>query len=370
MESIITESVAGEIDRHWIDRAIPELNEVPLRIQHRTGRLSILNSAGLDAITATQDESPLEVSAGEFTGRLYDADIWLRSRLAVAEIDVGLASKALAARGIAGVTDATPGNGPAEWKSFHAAQRRGELLQDVVLMGGLGLGRERAVPGLSIGPVKFHLHEADLPPLQEVIVQVSMARRQARNVAFHCVTVGELAFAVAALHDAGASPGDRIEHASVTPVSFLSELAELGLTIVTQPHFIFERGDTYQQEVEESELDWLYRGRSFLGARIPLAAGSDAPFGSENPWGSMASATKRMSRGGVLMGHGESLTPEEALQMYTGEAAAPGGPARQISEGKPATLCVLDRAWAEAREALDDVNVRLTMRRGTEIWRA
>ncbi|HWY25291.1 MAG TPA: amidohydrolase family protein, partial [Nevskia sp.] len=36
------ESVAGDLDRHWLDRALPHR---PLRIQHRGGRLWILNTA-------------------------------------------------------------------------------------------------------------------------------------------------------------------------------------------------------------------------------------------------------------------------------------------------------------------------------------
>ena len=37
------ESVAGEIDRRWLDRCLPD---VPVRIQHRSGRLWIINTAG------------------------------------------------------------------------------------------------------------------------------------------------------------------------------------------------------------------------------------------------------------------------------------------------------------------------------------
>ena len=38
------ESVAGDIDRNWLDRIVPRR---PVRIQHRSGRLWIVNSAGL-----------------------------------------------------------------------------------------------------------------------------------------------------------------------------------------------------------------------------------------------------------------------------------------------------------------------------------
>jgi predicted amidohydrolase YtcJ len=363
------ESVAGEIDRRWIDSAMPALRDTPLRIQHRTGRLWIFNSAGLRAIGASEGETPLEVSNGELTGRLYDADVWLRTRLPAYQPNLSAASNVLARHGVAGVTDATPGNGSAEVDLFQSAFRRGELRQDILVMGGLELGREHEMPGLTVGAVKFHLREAELPPLAEVVAQVSMARRRERNVAFHCVTLGELAFVMAVLREGGAREGDRIEHASVVPTTFLEELAELKVTVVTQPHFIFERGDIYHKEVMGEEREWLYRARSFLAAQIPLAAGSDAPFGAPNPWISMDNATKRMTRDGRTISLGESLLPEEALRMYLGEPAAPGRVYRRLAEGQPATLCVLDRPWADARAALDKVNVQLTIKRGEEIWR-
>jgi predicted amidohydrolase YtcJ len=364
------ESVAGDIDRDWIDHAIPELSDAPVRIQHRTGRLWIFNSAGLRAISAFEGETPLEVAAGRFTGRLYDADVWMRARLPAHQISLAAASRTLAKHGVAGVTDATPGNGPEELRLFQAALQNGELLQDVVLMGGFDFDHKQTAPELRIGPVKFHLYEAELPPLEEAIAQVHAARRQGRNVAFHCVTLVDLAFVMAVLQGAGSRQGDRIEHASVTPDTFLGELARLGVTIVTQPHFVWERGDVYHREIKGAERSWLYRARSFLRSRIPLAAGSDAPFGTENPWISMASATKRTTRGGLAIGRNESLTPDDALRMYLGDAGAPGGPSRRISEGGPATLCLLDRSWAAAREALEEVNVRLTLRRGSELWQA
>ena len=40
-------SVAGDIDRNWLDQVIPDR---PIRVQHRGGRLWVLNSCALDAL--------------------------------------------------------------------------------------------------------------------------------------------------------------------------------------------------------------------------------------------------------------------------------------------------------------------------------
>ena len=74
------ESVAGPLDRERLDAL---LAEPPLRIQHRSGALWILNSAaatlGLDAGV---DAPGVERDArGRASGRLFRLDAWLRERL-------------------------------------------------------------------------------------------------------------------------------------------------------------------------------------------------------------------------------------------------------------------------------------------------
>ena len=99
------ESVAGEIDRHWLDRVLP-LH--PARIQHRSGRLWILNSRALDIVA--KGETPPEMVGGRFTGRLYDSDGWLRDRIGATEPPIRAAADFLLSRGVTGITDTTPGN--------------------------------------------------------------------------------------------------------------------------------------------------------------------------------------------------------------------------------------------------------------------
>ncbi|MBN3585858.1 hypothetical protein JYB64_26055, partial [Algoriphagus aestuarii] len=95
--------------------------------------------------------------------------------------------------------------------------------------------------------------------------------------AMHCVTRVELLFALSALQSAGAIPGDRIEHAAIADDAMLEALASLGVTVVTQPHFIAERGDQYLEAVDAWDIPYLYRGAAFLHHKVALAAGSDAP---------------------------------------------------------------------------------------------
>jgi predicted amidohydrolase YtcJ len=359
-------SVAGEIDRHWLDRCV---SHIPVRIQHRSGRLWILNSRALDLLGDLND-SPLEKRGGEFTGRLYDADTWLRQRAGSTAIDVRTASRQLASYGITSFTDTTPRNTMATAEHFAQLQQRDELLQDVTLMGDAGLDLMSATPRLRRGAHKVHLHENDLPEIESLCGSIRNSHAAGRPVAVHCVTLTELIFTLNAFAQAGTVAGDRIEHAAVAPPEAMQQLAELKLRVVTQPNFIAERGDAYLQEVEAADVPWLYRLRGFMNAGIALAAGTDAPFGNANPWLAMQAAVTRRTRGGNVVGAAEALSPESALRLFGGDPMLPGEGESRIAIGAPANFLLLTQPWSEAREELADVRVVATIRDGEVIWSA
>lgn len=356
------ESVAGDLDRQALDALLPTH---PVRIQHRSGRLWILNSAALAIVHA--DEALLDDDE-RARGRLYDADTWLRSRLQGLRPDLRAVSRQLASWGVTGVTDTSPDNGPDELQHFAAARQRGELLQVLRLMGDARLDAAADLPGLARGERKFHLHDAELPDFDHLCADIRRSHRAGRGCAFHCVSRTDLLFALAALREAGVERGDRIEHASVTPPEALDELRALGLTVVTQPNFVGERGDAYLSEVEAVDQPWLYRLRSFLDAGVPLAGSTDAPFGDANPWGAMQAAVSRRTPSGASIGAEEALTPEQARDLFLGPLEAPGAGPRRLAVGAPADLCLLDRPWEAARADLATVRVRVTWRAGEVIW--
>jgi predicted amidohydrolase YtcJ len=144
-------------------------------------------------------------------------------------------------------------------------------------------------------------------------------------------------------------------------------VAALGLAVVTQPHFIAERGDDYVRDVAPEDQPWLYRARAWLDAGVPLAAGSDAPYGSPDPWRAMEAAVRRTTAGGAVIGAGEALSPEQALALFTGDD--PAGAPRRVAPGARADLCLLDRPWREARAKLASADVAATWCGGRLAWR-
>jgi predicted amidohydrolase YtcJ len=361
------ESVAGDIDRDWLDRNGPPR---PLRIQHRSGRLWILNSLALQTLRADQnDVTPLQRdAAGRYTGRLYDADDWLRARRPSRRPSLQPISRQLAAFGVTGVTDTTPDNDVAMLEVFGSAIRSGELLQDVLMMGGASLDACVASAGpVRCGAHKFHLHDADLPDFEALIEAIRRSHDVGRGAAFHCVSRTDLTFALGALAEAGTAPGDRIEHAGVTPPDLLAWMAELGVAVVSQPGFIAERGDAYIADVDADDRPWLYRLRAFRDAGIHLAGSSDAPFGDANPWQAMQAAVTRTTPRGVVLGADESLTPEQALELFLMPADICQRMPRRVEPGAAADLCLLDRPWQQARQNLHQLMPRMTFKRGLPI---
>lgn len=331
------ERIVGRVDRARLDLLVPHH---PVRLQHRTGHLWVVNTPGLRRLEGRFPEAQAD-------GHLHDHDDAFRG-LDPHDPDVETTALAtvgerLNALGITGATDATADNddGAASW--FAARRADGTLALDLRLLGGASLAG---------GPRKVILAEHDLPALDDLTAAISAAHAVDRPVAVHAASRATVVLALAALDAAGAHPGDRIEHASVAPPELVAWTARLGATVVTQPGFVVAHGDRYLDEVDGDDQPWLYRGRGFLDAGVRLAAGSDAPFGPEDPWAAMQAAVDRRTEHGEVLGPQEGLTPEEALALFTGPADDPGGPARRVAAGERADLCLLTVPWVEARHRL------------------
>ncbi len=144
----------------------------------------------------------------------------------------------------------------------------------------------------------------------------------------------------------------------------MDQLVERGLTVVTQPHFITERGAEYLNEVDGEDLPWLYRCAGLRRAGVAVAAGTDAPFGDPDPWRSMRAAVTRRTAAGNLIGPGETVDPAAALALYLGDPARPGGSVRRVIPGAPADLCLLAEPGRIALRTLSADLVTLTIAAG------
>jgi predicted amidohydrolase YtcJ len=220
-----------------------------------------------------------------------------------------------------------------------------------------------------VGPVKILLDEGTLPDLAELVLKIRTARRWGRRIAVHCVTPAELAFALAAFDEVGAGPGDRVEHGSVIPAAAVPILARMRITVVTQPSFIFERGDAYRENVEAEDQSSLYRCASLLEAHIKVAGSSDAPYTRGNPWDAVATAISRYTRAGYLLGGAERVAPTVALNLFLGPVSDPGGLARRVDVGANADFCVLGDSLRQTLADPRRAHVAATVVAGNVVYR-
>ncbi|MBW8755842.1 MAG: hydrolase, partial [Sphingomonadales bacterium] len=98
------ESVMGLPDARQLDLLVPDR---PFRIQHRSGRLWLLNSPALAELLATAEAPP---GLNREKGHLFDEDRWLQAALASTPPDFSRISADLARCGVTGITDMTPHN--------------------------------------------------------------------------------------------------------------------------------------------------------------------------------------------------------------------------------------------------------------------
>jgi predicted amidohydrolase YtcJ len=340
------ESVAGDLDAAALDAMRAD---VPVRVQHRSGALWMLNTAALieTGIAGPESGHPgVERDAGgNPTGRLWRADEWLRDRVSPSGRPRFPSLAAVGAQilgyGITAVTDATPDLDDAAIGSIAGAVERAELPPRVHLLG-VRLGAAiPAVPGLTVGPYKIVLADSGMLTYPELLERVSTAHGAGRPVAVHCVTREALVLLVAVLRETGTRRGDRIEHAGVVWQEGIEELAGLGVRVVTQPGFLADRGDDFLDGTPPAEHADLYRCASLLRAGVGVALSSDAPYGPLDPWKVMSAATTRRTASGRVAGATERIGFAAALDAYLGAPEDPGGTPRRLRAGAPADLLVL-----------------------------
>jgi len=374
-----------------------------VKLIHRSGHACVLNSLALEmvGISGETPEPPgglidRDLESGEPSGLLFGMDSYIEKAvppLGDEELRRGLrlAVERCLSSGITSVQDATVGNDLARWRTFERLKRGGELPIRIYMMvgaGALGEFEESGLYfsygdyGLRLGAVKIVLDETTgrLEPSQAELNEIVLrAQRAGFQVAIHAIEEGAVASATEALeHACGESPAGthrhRVEHCSVCPPPLLRRLRDVHAIIVTQPSFIYWSGERYLATVPEAQLRWLYCIGSFLRNGLRPAAGSDSPVVPINPLIGICAAVARKAETGETLSQWESISPLEALEMYTRAAAyASFEEAKKgsISVGKLADLVVLDADPTQVpAELIKDIRVKMTIIAGRVVWEA
>jgi predicted amidohydrolase YtcJ len=412
-----------------LDRAAPGH---PVRLDHRSGHATVLNSPGL-RLAGIHRDTPDPVdgvidrdeATGEPTGLLLEMGGFLGERLGRLRSDVELAEgiarldRKLLSYGITSVQDAGPDNGLTRWDTFRDLQVSGGLRCRVTMLAGashlddflkegwcwgdgdewLRLGHAKVMLTLTTGAL-----QPDLDALRRLVHQ---AHQAGFPVAVHAVEREAIVAAARLFQEMplgppstraalspprsergvvrGGTPAtstvrDRIEHCAECPPELVAQVRRSGATVVTQPGFIFWNGDRYRERVEPPLLGSLYPVGGLVRSGVCVSFGSDAPVIDPNPWPAIHSAVTRVTRSGREMCRGgrsgptlqQEVSVESAIRMYTVAGAFAEGTQElkgTIRRGKLADLVLLDQDPTSVDpSSLKDIRPVLTVLGGRVVW--
>ena len=166
----------------------------------------------------------------------------------------------------------------------------------------------------------------------------------------------------------------RIEHAQIIALNDIPRFARLGVIASIQPTHATSDMNMAEDRVGAERIKGAYAWRSLLNAGARLAGGSDFPVELPNPFLGLYAAVTRQDRDGKPPGgwYGkEKLTREEALRLFTIDAAYAGFMEKEVGSlepGKWADFILIDRDYFKVPESeIDDIRVEATYVAGVKI---
>jgi predicted amidohydrolase YtcJ len=138
----------------------------------------------------------------------------------------------------------------------------------------------------------------------------------------------------------------RIHHAYLPTERALELMREHRIPALATIPFLTNLGESFVTSLGEERASRIMPLRTYLEAGVPLALGSDAPVTTYNPFVGIYAATTRKTVYGRQLGAGECVSREEALRLYTRDAAwvtFEDDVKGTLSPGKLADVAVLDR---------------------------
>jgi len=386
-------------NRRDLDEAAPEH---PVVLIHRSLHACVLNSLAL-AMADITGETPepegavidRELDGGEPSGLLFEMLGYIRGQvlppLAGEELAQGIAvaNRRYLSMGITSLQEASVGNDLASWQSLKRSKDSAGLASRVSMMFGFdalpqfqeaGLAFGSGDEQLRLGGVKIVLNETTgklQPPQEELNRQALSAHRAGFQLAIHCIEPGTVAAAITALeYVAGQSSlagrRHRLEHVSECPPELLERLVELKAMVVTQPPFIYYGGERYLATVPPERQEWLYRIRSFLDSGLVVAGSSDSPVVPDNPMLGIYAAVTRRAKSGQEVLPKEAVSAEQALVMYTTNAAYASFEENikgSIAPGRLADMAILSADPLKSPpERIKDIRVEMTIIDGKVAW--
>ena len=386
-------------NRWDLDEAVPDR---PVKLLHRSGHAIVLNSTALNLVNINRN-TPDPVygvidrhhGTGDPTGLLLEMDRYLDSVIPLHPRDeleeaLRLFNQRCLSFGITSLQDATANNSVEQWRLFSDLSRQGRITPSLTLMPGIeslpsflneGLSFGYQSGNLRVGAAKLIINQTtgDMqPPPKQLLELIKYANHVGFQVAIHAVESESVRAAITAIQQAETEEisndrRHRIEHCSECPTDLINEISKSGISVVTQPGFIYYHGQRYLAETEITRIPWLYRIGSLQESKTTIAASSDSPVIEPNPLMGIYAAVSRKTNSGDTVLPSEAISAHSALRMYTLGSATVNFQEHEkgsITVGKIADLALLDEDPILSKpENIPDIKVMMTIVRGKVAWR-
>ncbi len=309
------------------------------------------------------------------------------------ELDWGISevNREYLSHGITSIGEATVTNNLEQWQTYLKLKRAGKLKSRIYMMPGIealnefksaGLSTGSGDTGLKLGCIKIVLTEATgrLHPSEEELNRMVLdASRAGFQVAIHAVERSMVEAAVSALEYSQRQfpqivKRHRIEHCSECPPEIRRRLSNLKAVVVSQPPFIYYSGERYLAQVPMEAQQWLYPFKSLMDSGLIVAGSSDSPVVPDNPLIGIYAAVTRRAESGPTVLSGEAVSPGQALNMYTLNAAFSTFEEKikgTLAPGKLADMVLLSAdPLHSCPEMIKDMQVEMTIVGGEVVYEA
>lgn len=168
-------------------------------------------------------------------------------------------------------------------------------------------------------------------------------------------------------------PRNRIIHCTVVNPKLVARIKKLDMLPTIFGAYPYYHGDKLIPAFGEKRLEWMFAARSFLDAKVKIAAHSDHSASPFPPLMGIHALVNRVTKTGKPIGQSQKVSVMEALKLYTINAAYHSfdeNSLGSIEAGKYADMVVLGKdILTEPPETIINIPIDMTIVDGKTVYK-